>query len=148
MSKLKKIFIASIIMLIPTFSLAEDKPQNIIESPWLSQSSLDQFFNRSKENRFMPFKVIGKNENNILSYKGFFTPYPKNLDRFYVYWGMTDRWYKARKKELEHYGFKEIWHQTFLDSIKLEIHQAVWFRELKTKPDNEKTKDKIESIKI
>ncbi len=105
---------------------------DIIPTEWMPQSELEVVFKRCNDNRLMLFKIDGKRDDLLIAYKGYFMPYPSDLEQYYAYWGLTDAWYQARKVPLEHQGFREIWHQSFLDLTQQEIHQAVWLKRRKS----------------
>jgi hypothetical protein len=110
-------------------AIAEEVPIKASETEWLSQSAYDAAFKQASDNRFLPYKVLGKiDTNGVISYKGYFVPFPPDLNQYYAYIGMNNQWYEARKTFFANAGFKEIWHQSFLDSIHEEVHQAVWLK--------------------
>lgn len=124
-------------------SSAGQKPGKVIESPWMGQSELDAFFRKLMDSRFMPFQIIGKNENDVLYYKGYFKPFSPDLDMFFAHWGMTERAYQARKVKFQNEGYQEIWHQSFVDAAKMKIHQAIWLRLFKEGPDEREEDSKV-----
>lgn len=126
---LKAIFPILIIMFAPGTASTDERFAKIKESEWMAQSELDLYFRKLRDSRFMPFKIVGKKDgNDLIFYKGYFIPFPPNLDRFYAYWAMTDKTYRVRKTTLENLGYQEIWHQSFHDAVEVEIHQAVWMK--------------------
>ncbi|MGB6064638.1 MAG: hypothetical protein WBG50_07495 [Desulfomonilaceae bacterium] len=116
---------------------AQEKPIKAKESGWIGQSQLGLYCRKLKDSRFMPYRIVGKkDDNDFIFYKGYFMPFPPDLDHYYAYWGMTDKTYRARKTKLANLGFREIWHQSFYDALHAEIHQAVWLRLYKPKDSN------------
>ena len=89
---------------------------DIIPTEWMPQSELEVVFKRCNDNRLMLFKIDGKRDDLLIAYKGYFMPYPSDPNILTCIWGLTDAWYQARKVPLEHQGFREIWHQSFLDA--------------------------------
>lgn len=135
--------ISMTLLLLANTAVAEEASTRRFESSWVSQSELDAEFRRASDNRLMMYKVEGKMDSDgLISYKGYFIPYPPDLDYFYSYWGMNNRWYIARKKSLENAGFKEVWHQSFRDLSNEEVHQAVWLR---IAPPSEEKRDDSKS---
>jgi tetratricopeptide (TPR) repeat protein len=134
---MKKLIFAFFLAALCNAGIAEEKSlEKIIESSWISSSELDRFLQKKIDSRFMPFKVIGKkNDKELISYKGFFKPFPPNTDHFFAYWGMTGEWYRKRQDALKSEGFQEIWHQSFQDAAGTEIHQAVWFKASASEPE-------------
>ncbi|MBI1771559.1 MAG: hypothetical protein HYR68_04270 [Burkholderiales bacterium] len=113
--------------------------EKVKESAWLPDPALTQLLQKMVESRFMPYKVVGqKNDKDILSYKAYFHPFPKDMERFYSYWGMTAEWYIARKNSMAQEGYQEIWHQSFRDAGNTELHQAVWMKRSTENPELQK----------
>ncbi|WP_162059792.1 M48 family metallopeptidase [Undibacterium sp. KW1] len=113
--------------------------EKVKESAWLSDSALTQLLQKMVESRFMPYKVVGqKNDKDLLSYKAYFHPFPRDMERFYSYWGMTTVWYVARKNSMAQEGFQEIWHQSFRDAGNTELHQVVWLKSSTENPELQK----------
>ncbi|MES2950977.1 MAG: hypothetical protein V4858_20775 [Pseudomonadota bacterium] len=123
---------------LPGLGIAQDKAtvhaaEKVKESAWISDPAMGKMVQKMVDSRFMPFKVMGqKDAKDILSYKAFFRPFPANMDKFFVYWGMTAEWYKARKDGMQQEGYQEIWHHTFRDAANTELHQAIWQKTLTT----------------
>lgn len=117
-----------VLLFVANALLAQEPPlPRIVQTKWISQSKLAEVSKWHKDNRHFPSKVIGKiNPNGVISYKGEFTPFPSNLDKYQSFWGMTTRWYLERKIAFENDGYEEVWHQSFYDSVGVEIHQVVW----------------------
>jgi hypothetical protein len=125
MIPLKKL-ITLLIVLLLIATVKYGNAVSVNQTPWMSDSQFKMVFDNMKENRFMPFKIIGKYEQGQILYQGYFMPYPRTLDYYYCYWGMTTKWYNMRKQKFESVGMKEIWHQTFKDGVGTELQQAIW----------------------
>ncbi|MFZ6875839.1 hypothetical protein ACO0LF_27535 [Undibacterium sp. Di27W] len=128
---------------IPLQVQAQDKPaaqqaakEKGKESAWLTSSALSNFAKKMVESRYMPYKLVGqKDGKSMLTYKAYFQPLPRDIERFYYYWAMTPEWYATYKNNMAEEGYQETWHQSFSDAANTELHQAVWQKKLTGSPE-------------
>jgi hypothetical protein len=141
--KIIRLIIPLLFFYISAVSHASGNSIQVKETDWLKNSEAQSVYHNMGEDRLMPIKVIGKYENGEIFYKGSYVPFPPNLEHYYTYWAMNTSWYEKRNNEFVSKGYKEIWHQTFQDSIGTEIHQAIW---LKLQPEKRNERRVLESI--
>lgn len=118
-------------------SFASDNVMPEKVTDWMKNNEFKTIHYEMTENRFMPYKISGKYENGGIFYKGTYVPHPPNLEYYYAFWGMNNKWYKKRKSKLEPQGFKEVWHQSYLDVIGSEIHQVIWLKLDMSEPEKD-----------
>ncbi|ABQ26726.1 hypothetical protein [Geotalea uraniireducens] len=100
--------------------------ENEYVTEWMPSRQFQSTFDRMADNRFYTHFVEGRTMNGAIQYRAEFRPLFKEMKRWYSFHGMSDEWYARRKAAFEKGGFKELYHNFFLDFSGQHVHQACW----------------------
>lgn len=98
---------------------------------WLSSGDFKNIFESMRNNRYYPTQIEGRQRTeHTIEYRGVFSPYPDDLDRFEVRWGMSEAWHKKYNSQFTSEGYSEVFHNSFKAKNGHSIHQALWIKHL------------------
>ncbi len=120
---MRKVWLLILLLMLPPALYANNYDET---TGWIKSSELMDLLNQKSQDRYFPSHVYGQVQAHQIVYKATFSPFLKNMQYFYSYWGMTDEVFKTRNDYFNEHGFQRFSDSSFIDLSGSTIHQATW----------------------